>query len=175
VSGLKLKFAEDRETDPHRLAQRQKQIDYGKNTRGYDLYLASVPRCNRRKGDPVTPDRGKAMSKRAFDGLIRVWRRELHKWDPPDLLAAEAALLPTGATNHQNLREEPDNPHLSPSSASSPKPIKPSSEVVGDSSMPVAARAGGGQASFSSEIYDVLDDNDGAGRAGVRARAGATP
>jgi len=33
-----------RETDPRRLEQRQKQIDFGKNTRGYQLYAAAVPR-----------------------------------------------------------------------------------------------------------------------------------
>ncbi|CAM9747870.1 unnamed protein product, partial [Choristocarpus tenellus] len=39
-----LKFAGDKETDPRRLAQRQKQIDYGKNTLGYDIYVATVPK-----------------------------------------------------------------------------------------------------------------------------------
>ena len=32
------------EADPHRIAQRQKQIDYGKNTLGYQRYTEEVPR-----------------------------------------------------------------------------------------------------------------------------------
>jgi hypothetical protein len=34
----------DTETDPHRLAQRQKQIDFGKNTIGYQRYRQMVPK-----------------------------------------------------------------------------------------------------------------------------------
>ena len=32
------------ETDPHRLVQRQKQIDFGKNTVGYENYLRAIPK-----------------------------------------------------------------------------------------------------------------------------------
>lgn len=35
---------QQQETDPRRLEQRQKQIDFGKNTRGYQRYAAAVPR-----------------------------------------------------------------------------------------------------------------------------------
>lgn len=37
----------------------------------------------RRNKDPSTPDVHKACSKRAFDGQIKKWRRQLHEWDPP--------------------------------------------------------------------------------------------
>ena len=31
--------------DPHRLSQRQRQIDFGKNTAGYTAYTERVPKC----------------------------------------------------------------------------------------------------------------------------------
>lgn len=37
--------AAERETDAHRITQRLKQIEYGKNTLGYARYCAEVPRC----------------------------------------------------------------------------------------------------------------------------------
>ena len=70
-----------REDDAQRLKQRQKQIDFGKNTRGYERYVALVPRDQRKFDDPWTPDKTAPCSKRAFDGRIRKWRRELHKYD----------------------------------------------------------------------------------------------
>ncbi len=31
-------------TDPHRLAQRQKQIEFGKKTVGYEAYIQTIPK-----------------------------------------------------------------------------------------------------------------------------------
>lgn len=70
------------ETDPHRISQRLKQIEYGKNTIGYYKYSRAVSRDSRRRGlDPETPDARQACSKRSFDGQVRKWRRALHAWD----------------------------------------------------------------------------------------------
>lgn len=33
------------ESDPHRVAQRMKQIEYGKNSLGYKAYLEAIPKC----------------------------------------------------------------------------------------------------------------------------------
>eukprot|EP01127_Copromyxa_protea_P009912 TRINITY_DN2375_c0_g3_i1.p1 TRINITY_DN2375_c0_g3~~TRINITY_DN2375_c0_g3_i1.p1 ORF type:complete len:339 (-),score=89.52 TRINITY_DN2375_c0_g3_i1:300-1316(-) len=74
----------ERESDEHRLEQRQKQIDYGKKTVGYERFTALVPKEKREPGHPVTPRKNQKCSKRSWDGQVRKWRRELHKWDPED-------------------------------------------------------------------------------------------
>eukprot|EP00164_Ancoracysta_twista_P004980 GFYU01006774.1.p1 GENE.GFYU01006774.1~~GFYU01006774.1.p1 ORF type:complete len:289 (-),score=60.07 GFYU01006774.1:392-1258(-) len=70
------------ETDEHRLQQRLKQINIGKNTPEYEHYLKLVPKDKRTPNDPFTPDVRQKMSKRCWDGQVRRWRRELHKYDP---------------------------------------------------------------------------------------------
>ncbi len=79
ASGLSLS---ERETCPTKLASRQKQIDFGKNTQGYERYCAIVPRSGRKRSDPWTPNKNQLCSKRSWDGQIRKWRRALHKFDP---------------------------------------------------------------------------------------------
>lgn len=40
-------------------------------------------RADRKGEDPQTPDVRTKCSKRCFDGLLRSWRRRLHRYDPP--------------------------------------------------------------------------------------------
>jgi len=79
---LKDKKEKPKEGDDHRLNQRQKQIDYGKNTDGYTNYTALIPKDKRLKEHPRTPDKYQICSKRAWDGQVRKWRRQLHAYDP---------------------------------------------------------------------------------------------
>jgi len=71
------------ELNPRRLEARQKQIDIGKNTAGYKNYLTTMPKVQRKRGDPQTPHKFQICSKRSWDGQIRKWRRQLHQFDPP--------------------------------------------------------------------------------------------
>ncbi|XP_022917486.1 histone RNA hairpin-binding protein [Onthophagus taurus] len=72
------------ESDPEVLRRRQKQIDYGKNTIGYERYITEIPKHSRGQNDPQTPDKHRKYSRRGWDGLIKQWRLRLHRFDPSD-------------------------------------------------------------------------------------------
>ncbi|WIA35866.1 hypothetical protein OEZ86_004250 [Tetradesmus obliquus] len=86
---------EEFENDPKRLMARQQQIDFGKNTLGYERYLQAVPKHKRKlrgkEHDPPTPDITRKMSKRTWDGIVKAWRRHLHKFDNVEAPAPAAA------------------------------------------------------------------------------------
>lgn len=106
-------FASTVVTDPHRLAQWQKQIDLGKNTVGYYNYTQSVPRYARQRFNPihpVTPDITDAtLSKRRFYGQVRAWRRALHYWDilPGQPLPPERLVAPNPAIARRPFVQRP--------------------------------------------------------------------
>ncbi|PIK55484.1 Oocyte-specific histone RNA stem-loop-binding protein 2 [Apostichopus japonicus] len=71
------------ETDEVILVRRQKQIEYGKNTQCYEKYREAVPKKMRKRGQhPSTPNKFQVCSRRSWEGQVRIWRRNLHEWDP---------------------------------------------------------------------------------------------
>ncbi|XP_065920748.1 histone RNA hairpin-binding protein-like [Dysidea avara] len=79
----------------HQLQVRQKQLDYGKNTPGYQRYVTLIPKWKRRKQHPKTPNKHQICSRRSWDGQIKKWRRLLHAFDPPTAEDADNDTLTT--------------------------------------------------------------------------------
>ncbi|CAF0751726.1 unnamed protein product [Didymodactylos carnosus] len=72
------------ECSPKELCRRQKDISKGKLTKSYEIYAKSILRKNRETDHPKTPCKYKKCSRRAFDGMIKIWRRRLHMFDNND-------------------------------------------------------------------------------------------
>ena len=67
-------------------------VMFGKNTAGYDEYCKQVPREKRRLRcleHPQTPPHTLDIPNRRWQGMVKAWRRALHKFDPPDLKDAD--------------------------------------------------------------------------------------
>jgi len=108
--------------DEQRLAQRQKQIDYGYRTVGYLRYRLLIAKDQRKPEHPRTPKKTQGCSKRSWDGQLKKWRRDLHLWDPDnadafkallnsDLVVSIIAANPELAEIVDIVREKMDNPN----------------------------------------------------------------
>lgn len=75
-----LALANGIEEDARRISQRQKQIDYGKNTIAYDRFSAILPREKRVRGHPMTPIAKQKCSKRSFAGQVTSWKKKVYEF-----------------------------------------------------------------------------------------------
>jgi hypothetical protein len=60
----------------HKIQQRRKAVDKGKNTVGYDVYCRQVPKDKRRKWSmetPWTPDHTLDIPNKQWNGMVRAW------------------------------------------------------------------------------------------------------
>jgi|EP00945_MAST-04E_sp_MAST-4E-sp1_P003613 hypothetical protein len=84
-----------------RIEKRQRQIDIGKMSVGYQHYTKAVPKNDRVVGvlrHPVTPNKLERVSKRNFDAKMKSWRRYLHLWDDPNVDPMKAG-VPVGKSS----------------------------------------------------------------------------
>lgn len=77
------------ETDPQKLASRQKQIDIGMNTDGFRNLSKICSTLTKKELEnryiPRVPNKFQVCSKRCFDGQLKKWRRMLHEYDDPNV------------------------------------------------------------------------------------------
>eukprot|EP00741_Cyanophora_paradoxa_P007052 tig00001073_g6823.t1 len=175
----KLSAKLQKETDPTRLRQRQKQIDLGKNTIGYQNYVKAVPKNKRRRTDPNTPntpDKTRVMPKRRWDQEVRAWRRALHEYDPPkpEGAAADESMDTMGDSGSEES-SEPAGPVLPAWRDVEPAPAQqPAQEPAQPApAEPAAASSSPAPADASSPDPDAAADAPPAPAADTSAPAAA--
>jgi len=85
------------ETDPHRLQQRQKQIDFGLSSLGHSNYIAWLGAKKELVKPIPLPNIHARCSKHIWDEQLKAWRRLLHLWDNVE--------LPTGTAQDDLFRD----------------------------------------------------------------------
>ena len=55
----------------------------------FGIYSLVHFRLDRTKEHPWTPNKYNVCSTRSWQGMMRIWRRKLHFWDPPSEIKEE--------------------------------------------------------------------------------------
>jgi len=153
------KGREERETDEHKISQRIKQIGYGYNTSGYQRYLNLVAKDEREgyNKHPRTPDPYEAQSKRAFDGRIKKWRRDLHSFEDPDLEAPSLNSLQKKSSEDKVVGNGRPNLNDAKIIVGDDSPVKPF--LVAADSGEIGLSEFGDDKSFEEHYETVMGDN----------------
>ncbi|KAF7261642.1 hypothetical protein EG68_00917 [Paragonimus skrjabini miyazakii] len=86
------------------LLRRQRDIDMGKVTERYADYVLSVPKPERERHHPRTPNKFRKVSRRAWDGMIRKWRKHLHNFEDLDFEISWRSLSSTYISGQSSER-----------------------------------------------------------------------
>lgn len=118
------KSAIEYETDQTVIQRRQKQIDYGKNTIGYQTYQKTIPKSRRTRENPITPDKFVKYSRRSWDQQVKIWRRKIHQYDPLDVIHYQSSKLDSNDSGSDHIREVKKHLNFDQAATSSSSTLK---------------------------------------------------
>ncbi|VUZ48446.1 unnamed protein product [Hymenolepis diminuta] len=87
---------EDFETRLDELVRRQRDIDRGRSSDIYRQYITDIAKVDRETHHPRTPNKFRKVSRRAWDGMVKKWRRTLHNYqslDPDEPYRSELSTM----------------------------------------------------------------------------------
>ncbi|KAM3188532.1 hypothetical protein ACTXT7_000086, partial [Hymenolepis weldensis] len=87
---------EDFETRLDELVRRQRDIDRGRSSDIYQQYITDIAKVDRETHHPRTPNKFRKVSRRAWDGMVKKWRRTLHNYqslDPDEPYRSELSTM----------------------------------------------------------------------------------
>lgn len=111
----------EKEEDAEVIRRREKQIEYGKNTEGYQNYVNDIPKRLRSQDHPKTPNKFMKLSRRKWDTKVRIWRQLLHHFDSPENKENVSLLSTDADSDHneacsENINESTSNINVTTSS-----------------------------------------------------------
>uniref|UniRef100_A0A0X3PED7 Histone RNA hairpin-binding protein RNA-binding domain-containing protein n=1 Tax=Schistocephalus solidus TaxID=70667 RepID=A0A0X3PED7_SCHSO len=149
------------------LLRRQRDIDMGKVTERYAEYVLTIPKPERQKHHPRTPNKFRTVSRRAWDGMIRKWRKHLHYFDSPDFnetwrsLATDVSLSSCGSYSSSKNGSRSESRHESSDEACGSKnadePQPPENDIILSAVSTVRMEKAWGQ---RHTIPAVMDEED---------------
>lgn len=79
-------YAKGTENDPIKIQQREKQINYFKNTDSYQFYCETIPKNKRQAYHPKTPRSNQKCAIRNFRGQLSLWKTAIFHFGLPYLV-----------------------------------------------------------------------------------------
>ncbi|VDO05295.1 unnamed protein product [Rodentolepis nana] len=87
---------DDFETRLDELIRRQRDIDRGRSADIYEQYISDIAKVDRETHHPRTPNKFRKVSRRAWDGMVKKWRRTLYNYqslDPDEPYRSELSTM----------------------------------------------------------------------------------
>ena len=116
-------------------------------------------RDKRKRSDPWTPDKTEQQSKRGWDGLVRMWRRRLHNWDPP-VTSAETIITDENVVDKKEKIETEHSKVLPRHVVEASVPTEGTGKIANSKEGRANLQQSNEQTNMDMGIFDDFEDDD---------------